>query len=427
MSIRSRHLPQSLGPAPDLLTPDLFTEVAIVGGGLVGLSLAVALAGAGIEVVVIDRETPAAMIEPTYDGRASAIAFGSRQVLGAIGLWAEVVADAQPILDIRVADGGSPLFLHYDHRDIGDQPLGWIVENRVLRWALLTRLKEMPGLVHLAPSQVEGVDTPPAGAAEPASVRLAGGGRVRAALVVAADGKASPLRRAAGIRTIGWSYPQHGIVATVEHEEPHHGVAVEHFMPSGPFAILPMTGNRSSIVWTERSDLAPRMMALDPAGFEREVARRFAGYLGATRIVGQHFSYPLSVMLATRTVDRRLALVGDAAHVIHPIAGQGLNLGIRDVAALAEVLVDAHRLGLDLGQADVLARYQRWRRADVLALTAVTDGLNRLFSNRIAPLALARDIGLAAVGLVPPLQRLLMRHAMGVVGPLPRLARGQPL
>ncbi|HWK43745.1 MAG TPA: UbiH/UbiF/VisC/COQ6 family ubiquinone biosynthesis hydroxylase [Stellaceae bacterium] len=406
----------------------LVTDVAIAGGGLVGLSLGIALAGAGVKAVVIDREAPAATTDIAYDGRASAIAFGSRQVLAAIGLWDRIAADAQPILDIRVVEGRSPLFLHYDHREVGAAPLGWIVENRILRRALLAGVGALPDLVHLAPVTVDGVDAEAGGA----TVRLADGRRIRAGLVVAADGKASPLRRAAGIRTLDWSYPQHGIVTTVEHARPHHGAAIEQFRPSGPFAILPMTGtptngNRSSIVWTERSALVPRLMALDDAAFEFEVARRFDGYLGVTRLIGPRFSYPLSVLLAERTVDRRLALVGDAAHVIHPIAGQGLNLGIRDVAALAEVLVDAHRLGMDLGAPDVLARYQRWRRTDILALAAVTDGLNRLFSNRVTPLAIARNIGLGAVERIGPLKRLLMRHAMGTLGDLPRLARGERL
>jgi 2-octaprenyl-6-methoxyphenol hydroxylase len=250
---------------------------------------------------------------------------------------------------------------------------------------------------------------------------------VRADLVVAADGRNSMLRRDAGIRTASWRYGQTGIVCTVEHERPHRGIAQERFLPAGPFAILPLTGNRSSLVWTERADLAPAMLALDEADFTGEVATRFGDHLRTLRVVGPRWSYPLALLHAERYVDRRLALVGDAAHVMHPIAGQGLNLGLRDVAALAEVLTDTRRLGLDLGTAPVLAGYQRWRRVDAVTLLAVTDGLNRLFSNDLAPVRLARDLGLAAVNRLPPVKRFFMRHARGTVGKLPRLLQGDAL
>ena len=254
-----------------------------------------------------------------------------------------------------------------------------------------------------------------------------GGGAVRARLAVAADGRDSALRREAGIAVTTWRYPQVGIVCTVAHERPHRGIAHERFLPAGPFAILPMTGNRSSLVWTERSDLAPAMMALGEAEFGSEVALRFGDFLGRLDVVGPRWSYPLALVHAERYADRRLALVGDAAHAIHPIAGQGLNLGLRDAAALAEALVDDRRLGLDIGAAGALERYQRWRRFDSLVLMAATDGLNRLFSNDIEPLRLARDVGLAAVNRAVPLKRFIMRHAMGTLGRLPRLVRGQPL
>jgi 2-octaprenyl-6-methoxyphenol hydroxylase len=256
---------------------------------------------------------------------------------------------------------------------------------------------------------------------------LADGSILRGALVAACDGRNSPLRRAAGIETLEWTYPQISIVCTVRHEKPHLGVAVEHFLPAGPFAILPMTERRSSIVWTERADLAPRLLALDAAGFAAELGRRFGDFLGALEVVGPRFSYALSLLHAERYAAPRLALVGDAAHVIHPIAGQGLNLGIRDVAVLAELVVDARRLGLDIADQGVLERYERWRRFDNVMLAAVTDGLNRLFSNAVPPVKLARDMGLAMVDRLPPVKRLLMRHAMGTVGELPRLVRGEPL
>jgi len=398
-------------------------ELAVVGGGLVGLALGIACAEAGLETAVIDREDPGATVAESFDGRASAIAYGSGRMLEALGIWRHVGEEAAPILEIRVADRGAPLFLHYDHRDVGDHPLGWIVENRVLRRALLARVAALPRLRHLAPASVRSVERSAAGA----RAHLADGRAIRARLVAAADGKASPLRESAGIRTTRWSYPQTGIVATVGHERAHEGVAIEHFLPAGPFAILPLTGNRSSLVWTERAALAPRLMALAAEPFAAELRRRFGDFLGEVAPVGPRWSYPLAFLHAERVHDERLVLVGDAAHLIHPIAGQGLNLGLRDVAALAQVLVDRRRLGLDIGEAAGLAEYARWRSLDVLALSAVTDGLNRLFSNAVPPVQLARDLGLAAVNEMPPLKRLFMRHAMGVVGDLPRLVRGEAL
>ena len=416
-------------------------EALIVGGGLVGLSLGIGLAGAGARTVVVDRADPARQVAAPYDGRASAIARGSAQILRGLGIWAGLEAGAQPILDIRVSDGrigrgAAPFFLHYAQADLdrgSAGPLGYIVENRLIRQALYDRAAALPGLTLAAPAALAALERGPAGV----EARLESGQTIRAQVAVAADGRASALRRAAGIETTEWDYPQCGIVATIHHDEPHHGVAHEHFLPAGPFAMLPMTdapeatpgagAHRSSLVWTERRELVPEMLALPQAAFSAELQRRFGASLGSLREVGGRWSYPLSLMLAGRILDRRLALIGDAAHVIHPIAGQGLNLGLRDVAALAETLIDARRLGLDLGGASVLAGYPRWRRFDTLALAAVTDGLNRLFSNDMGPLRLARDLGLAAVNRAPPLKRLLMRHAMGLVGDLPRLVRGEAL
>jgi 2-octaprenyl-6-methoxyphenol hydroxylase len=399
-------------------------ELVIAGAGLNGMLLAVACAGAGLPVAVVDPQDPAAMLDAGFDGRTSAIAYGSRLVFDGIGLWPDIAAEAEPIREIRVADDGSPLFLHYDHRDLGsDQPLGYIVENRVLRAGLLRRARALPTLRVITPRRVAAVEASETGVV----ALLDGGEQLRARLVAAADGANSPLRRAAGIAAVEWRYRQTGIVTTVAHDRPHHGVAVEHFLPSGPFAILPMTGNRSSIVWTEHADLAPRLLALPDTDFAEELRVRFGGFLGRVEPVGPRWSYPLALLQAERYAARRLALVGEAAHVIHPIAGQGLNIGIRDIAALAELVVDARRLGLDIGDGALLERYQRWRRADALLLAAVTDGLNRLFSNTIAPVRLARDAGLAIVNRLPPLKRLLMRHAMGMLGDRPRLARGEPL
>ena len=399
-------------------------ELVIAGAGLTGMLLGVACAGAGLQVAVVDPQDPAAMLERGFDGRSSAIAYGSRLVFDGVGLWQEIAAEAEPIREIRVADDESPLFLHYDSRDLGgDTPLGYIVENRVLRRALYEAARALPNLRLIAPRRVAALEASETGAV----AVLDWGGRLKARLVAAADGKDSALRRAAGIRAIEWRYHQTGIVATVAHARPHGGIAVEHFLPSGPFAILPMTGNRSSIVWTEHADLAPRLLALPEAEFAAELRARFGDYLGAIEPVGPRWAYPLGLLQAERYVARRLALIGEAAHVIHPIAGQGLNIAIRDVAALAELIVDQRRLGLDIGDQSVLEQYERRRRLDALLLAAVTDGLNRLFSNTIPPIRLARDLGLAIVNRLPPLKRLLMHHAMGTLGDRPRLARGQPL
>ena len=399
-------------------------ELLIAGGGLNGLLLGIACAGAGLTCAVVDRTDPAAMLEQGFDGRSSAIAYGSQQVLQALGLWPLIAAEAEPIREIRVADDNAPLFLHYDHRELAtDAPLGWIVENRVLRRVLIEQARSLPSLVFLAPVEVGSVAT----SSTCATAALSDGRHTTVRLVAAADGAGSPLRHACGIRTVEWRYRQTAIVTTVHHERPHAGIAVEHFLPAGPFAILPMTGNRSSIVWTEREELAARLMALPDAAFAAELAARFGDFLGHVEPVAPRSSYPVGLMLAERYVDRRLALVGEAAHVIHPIAGQGLNLGVRDVAALAELVIDRRRLGLDIGSDALLQRYQRWRRLDAVLLAAVTDGLNRLFSNPVGPLRLLRDLGLAAVNRLPPIKRFLMRDAMGVTGDLPRLLRGEPL
>jgi 2-octaprenyl-6-methoxyphenol hydroxylase len=398
-------------------------ELLIAGGGLNGLALGIACAGAGLDCAVIDREDPARMVAGGFDGRSSAIAYGSQQMLAALGVWPGLASEAEAILEIRVADANAPLFLHYDHRDLGEAPLGWIVENQVLRRALMERAQSLPSLTLIAPVAVSAV----AATEEMATATLEDGRRLGARLVAAADGAASPLRRAAGIGTFEWRYRQTAIVTTVRHERPHAGIAVEHFLPSGPFAILPMTGNRSSIVWTERQALASRLLALPEADFAAELAARFGDFLGMVEPIAPRWSYPVRLQLAERYCDRRLVLVGEAAHVIHPIAGQGLNLGLRDVAALAELVIDARRLGLDIGDAHVLQRYQQWRRADAVLLAAVTDGLNRLFSNEIAPLRRLRDVGLAVVDRLPPLKRFLMRDAMGITGALPRLLEGRPL
>jgi 2-octaprenyl-6-methoxyphenol hydroxylase len=415
-------------------------EVAIVGGGMVGGTLAAALAQAGMAVALVDRADPAAQVDIGHDGRTSAIAHATHRLLKAIGFWTRLLPHAEPILDIRVSDGPSLLFLHYDHRALGDEPLGYIVENRIIRRAMQARLAGLGGLSLHAPAEIAAHAADDSGVA----LTLADGTDIRADVLIAADGGDSHLRRGAGIAATQWEYGQTAIVCTMGHDKPHRGIAHERFLPAGPFAVLPMTdgppdsspgsspggpaqGHRSSIVWTERADRAPAMLALSDGDFSFELHRRFGPWLGDVRVIGGRWSYPLRFLHAETYVKRRFALVGDAAHTLHPIAGQGLNIGLRDVAALAEVLVDAKRLGLDPGAASVLERYQRWRRFDNQVLLTVTDGLNRLFSNDMAPVRLARDLGIAAVNRVAPLKRLLMRHAMGTVGDLPRLLRGEAL
>jgi len=397
-------------------------EVAVVGGGMVGLSLALGLAGAGVPVALIERAKLSDMAAATFDGRGSAVAAGSQRILDGLGLWDGLADEAEPILEIRVADGTSPLFLHYDHKEIGDGPLGWIVENAVTRRALAAAAGKSSLQVY------DGAELAECNFGDDAAVLdLADGRQIAARLVVAADGRNSPLREAAGIDAVRWRYPQTGIVCAVHHELPHNGIAQEHFLPAGPFAILPMTQNRSSIVWTERNDLAPDILALGDDAFAAELGERFGSFLGRIEIGPTRWSYPLSVVHAKRYIAPRMALAGDAAHAIHPIAGQGFNIGLRDVAALAEVIIDTLRLGLDPGTMTALERYERWRKPDNMMMIGVTDILNRLFSNDITPVRIAREVGLAAVDRATPLKKIFMRHAMGLVGDLPRLTRGEPL
>jgi 2-octaprenyl-6-methoxyphenol hydroxylase len=416
------------------LSPD--PDVLIAGGGMVGLSLALALAQGGLPVAVTDPLPPSAVLDEKFDGRVSALSYAAIRMFVALGVWRHLEADAQPILDILVTDAAldttpSAFSLHFDHREIGE-PMGAIAENRHIRRALFAAMANS-NIRHIAPAAVTSIRVEESGV----DAALSNGERLKVALLVAADGRFSQLREQMGIRTISWSYPQTGIVATVQHSKPHNGVAYEHFLPSGPFAILPMTpassgeavgqhsANRSSLVWTERDTLAPAMVQLPLREFEAEVAHRFGHHLGEIEVVGARWSYPLSFHLARSYIAPRFALAGDSAHGIHPIAGQGLNLGLKDAAALAECVLDAARLGLDGGNSEALARYQRWRRFDSFALAAATDGLNRLFSNDIAPLRAIRDLGLGIVDAIGPLRRAFMRNAGGDLGNLPRLLRGE--
>ncbi len=399
------------------------TDVFIGGGGFVGLSLALALARQGLSVAVADPVTPEKAQAQAFDGRVSALSFATIRMYRALGLWDALAPQVQPIEEILVTDAKlgrppSPFSLHFDRDELGTS-LGTIAENRVLRQGLFAAVAREPAISLIAPASVAAIDP----GAHHVSACLSNGTTVTARLAVAADGRESAARDAMGIGVVRWAYPQVGIVATVHHEAPHNGVAYEHFLPSGPFAILPMTGNRSSLVWTERQELAGGMMKLEQADFDAEIARRFGAHLGKTRSEDLRWSYPLRFHLARGYVKPRFALAGDAAHGIHPIAGQGLNLGLKDVAALSDVIGDAAKLGRDIGAIDVLQRYERWRRFDSFAMAMSMDGLNWLFSNDIAPVRLARDIGIGVVDRIGPLRRFFMRQAGGDVGNLPSLMR----
>jgi 2-octaprenyl-6-methoxyphenol hydroxylase len=401
-------------------------DVLIGGGGFAGLALAIALRqglGASFQVTVAD---PALGKSHSGDARASAIAAAARRLFETIGVWDKVAADAQPILDMVVTDSKlqdamRPTYLTFGGEVAPGEPFAHMIENPALVAALVERAKADG--VELRTDAVTGFEA----RADRIDVRFADGDEVSAKLLVAADGARSAIREAAGIRSTGWDYDQAGIVTTVAHERDHHGRAEEHFLPAGPFAILPLKGRRSSIVWTEDKREAERIVALPDGEFHAELERRFGLKLGEIKVAGPRRAYPLGLFMARSFVGPRLALIGDAAHVIHPIAGQGLNLGLRDVAALAEAIVDAARLGLDPGGPDVLERYQRWRRFDTAAMGVATDGLNRLFSNRSDALRLIRDVGLGLVDRVPALKGLFIREAAGLTGDVPKLLRGEAL
>ncbi len=401
-------------------------DVLVIGAGPVGALTAALMAQAGVRVMVIEAGEPQILSAPASDGRAIALALSAKRSLDVGGFWTHLSPFAEAILDIQVTDGNAPVLLHYDHRHVGDNPFGWIVENEEIKSAALKRLKEL-GIAVKSSTIVESWEF----TASAAKATLSNGERIEAGLVVAADGRPSPTRQAAGIKIKGWDYGQSAIVCAIGHEKPHNNVAYEHFLPSGPFAILPMTatqtGYRSGIVWTEKRHLGTAIMAQEDAYFLGELSEKVGDFLGQITLAGPRFAYPLTFQMAERTIDSRLALVGDAAHGMHPIAGQGLNLGIRDAAALAQVVVEGARLGQDVGGTAVLERYQRWRRFDTGMMMGVTDGLNHLFSNRNPLLTAARDIGLLAVAHCPPAKRLFSRHAMGVVGDLPRPLQGLPL
>jgi 2-octaprenyl-6-methoxyphenol hydroxylase len=402
------------------------TDLAIGGAGFAGLALAIALRqglGSAFSVTVVD---PALGAAASKDPRASAIAAAARRLFEAIEVWDAVAADAQPILDMVVTDSKlddavRPTFLTFGGDVEEGEPFAHMVENRHLVDALVKKAKELG--VDLRSGAVSGFEH----AAHTIDVELADGEKISARLLVGADGARSKIREQAGIATHGWNYDQSAIVTTVAHEREHHGRAEEHFLPAGPFAILPLTGKRSSIVWTENAREAERIVALPDEEFHAELEKRFGLHLGDLKVIGARRAFPLGLFTARAFIGERLALVGDAAHIIHPIAGQGLNMGLRDVAALAEAIADAARLGLDIGSAEVLERYQRWRRFDTMTMGVATDGLNRLFSNSSDVLRLMRDLGLGVVERIPALKRVFIREAAGFTGDVPKLLRGEAL
>jgi 2-octaprenyl-6-methoxyphenol hydroxylase len=401
-------------------------DVLIAGAGIAGLALAAALARALQPKFAVAVCDPALAKEPARDDRVSAIAPGARQLLETLEIWPQIEETAQPlrameITDSHLEDAVRPAFLHFDTEPEANAPLAHIVEHRALLIAL--RAAAAKTGIRFVASGVESF----AARDEALGVRLADGSSCEARLLVAADGAKSKLRAMAGIRTVSWGYGQSGIVATVGHERDHEGRAEQHFLPAGTFAILPLVGQRSSIVWAERSGEAARLVALPPAEFKEELIRRFGLKLGEIELLSPPRAYPLSFAIARRFVSERFALLGDAAHVIHPLAGQGLNLGFRGVAALAECVADAARLGLDPASPGALERYERWRRFDTAMMAGATDGLNRLFSNRSDTLRVVRDVGLGVVERMPGLKRYFSREAAGLTGEVPRLMRGEAL
>ncbi len=403
-------------------------DIVIAGGGLNGPALALALARAGLSVTLIDALPAETRSDAGFDGRAYALALGSQRLLSALDVWPAVAGNSQPILDIEVTDGragagAAPWFLHFDHAEIEEGPMGHMLEDRYLRRALLDAMAAEQRITQVAPAEIVAQETDLTGVA----VTLADGRRITGRILVGCDGRRSGTATRAGIARTGWDYGQTALVCAVAHERPHHGTAHQFFMPPGPLAILPLPGNRASIVWTESTGAAEAINALSDERYLDILRPRFGDFLGEISLVGERFTYPLSLTLANSFVADRVALAGDAAHGVHPIAGQGLNLGLRDVGALAQVLVEAHRRGEDIGAANVLARYQQWRRWDTTTLAIGTDLVNRLFSNDNPLLRAARDIGLGAVNAAPGLRRRFIREAAGLTGDLPRLMQGRAI
>ena len=398
------------------------SDILIVGGGLNGPALALALGNAGFTVRIVDSLPKDVREDAEFDGRAYALALGSQRLLAGIGLWDAVQSDAQPMLEIKVTDGRagegpSPWFMHFDHAEIDEGPMGYLVEDRHLRRAFLAAMEDHPNIEHLAPATVVGQSVE----AGRVSVSLSDGSELAARVLIGSDGRSSGTAARAGIKRTQWDYGQTALVCAVAHEKPHGGIAHQFFMPGGPLAILPLTGDRSAIVWSEERARAEHVAALDDEGFLDALRPAFGDFLGEIALCGKRFTYPLGLSIANSLVADHVALIGDAAHGIHPIAGQGLNAGLRDVAALVDVLIDARKRGEDFGGAQTLARYQSWRQFDTTKLAMATDGFNRLFSNDNPLLRTVRDLGMGAINASPSLRRAFIREAAGLNGDLPSL------
>ncbi|WP_164660795.1 FAD-dependent monooxygenase [Tropicibacter sp. Alg240-R139] len=407
---------------------DMTSDIVIVGGGLNGPALALALTATGHSVTVIDALPIKTRKNAAFDGRSYALALASQRLLKAIGVWEAVEDHAQPMLEIKVTDGHagagpSPFFMHFDHAELEDGPMGYMVEDRHLRRAFMDAMAADPNITQINGKTVVAQEALQAGV----SVTLDDGSKVTGKLLVGCDGRKSGTAARAGIKRTGWDYGQTALVCAIEHEMSHDGIAHQFFMPPGPLAILPLTGNRSSIVWSERTEMAHRINAMEPKTYMQVLRPRFGDFLGQIKLAGDRFTYPLNLTVANSFVADRLALVGDAAHGMHPIAGQGLNAGLRDVAALAEVLTLAERRGEDMASQLVLERYQQWRRFDTATLALATDAFNRLFSNDNPLLRLGRDIGMGVVGSLPGLRRGFVREAAGLTGDLPKLMQGRAI
>lgn len=407
---------------------DIDTDIAIVGGGLNGPLLALALAQQGLHVTVIDAQDAVMRADDAFDGRSYAVALTSQRLLAGVGLWEQLAPNAQPMLEIKVSDGRagqgpSPFFMHFDHAEIEEGPMGYMVQDRFLRGALLAAMDEQANIAHVSGVRV----TAQSAVSGAMALTLDNGAELRATLVVGADGRASDTATRAEIKRVAWSYNQTALVCAIAHEHPHNGIAHQFFMPEGPLAILPLPGNVSNIVWSETAENAAAFNALSDADYLDMLRPRFGSFLGQISLAGKRWTYPLGLSLTPEMMADRVALIGDATHGVHPIAGQGLNAGMRDIAALAEVLVDAQRRGEDIGSTVVLGRYQEWRRFDNTALAMATDAFNRLFSNDNPLLRIGRDIGMGLIGATPHLRRGFMREAAGLTGDLPRLLQGRAL
>ena len=399
-------------------------DIAIVGGGFNGPALALAAAQVGLRVIVLDATSHKPRKNAKFDGRAYALALASKRLMAAVGVWENVAQDAEPMLNIRVSDGhagvgASPFFMDFDHAELEEGPMGYMVEDRHLRYALQAAMQTSPLIEYRLATRVTRQSTGPEGV----TLSLANNQKITTRLLVGADGRQSGTAARAGITYTGWQYGQTALVCAVEHDRPHGGVAHQFFMPAGPMAVLPLSARRSTVVWSEKTDSATVIKTLDDAAFLDVLRPRFGDFLGDIALTGGRFSYPLGMMIAKSYIAPNVALIGDAAHGVHPIAGQGLNAGLRDVAALIQVLSEAKQRGEDFASQPVLARYQLWRRFDATALAVATDGFNRLFSNDNPILRLGRDLGMGMLNAMPKVRRGILREAAGLTGDLPDLMR----